>query len=139
MPILVFISPFNLYDFLFREIVFHYYDRKDKKSLTKDEFKEFLAEMSVAINDEPLIYGISNRKWLTNLDESNKSTGLDSADSLGKALAISRVALANKNLEYEELQLQYLKQEEKLVSLKLLLAQNFSNSERGGDVVTPFK
>lgn len=119
--------------------MFHYYDRKDKKSLTKEEFKEFLADMSVAINDEPLIYGISNRKWLTNLDENNKSTGLDSSESLGKALAISRVALANKNLEYEELQLQYLKLEEKLVALKLLLAQNLNNSEKVGDVSAPFK
>jgi hypothetical protein len=107
--------------------------------LKKEEFKEFLADMSVAINDEPLIYGISNRKWLTNLDENNKSTGLDNSDSLGKALAISRVALANKNLEYEELQLQYLKLEEKLVTLKLLLAQNLNNSEKVGDVVTAFK
>ena len=119
--------------------MFHYYDRKDKKMLKKEEFKEFLADMSVAINDEPLIYGISNRKWLTNLDENNKSTGLDNSDSLGKALAISRVALANKNLEYEELQLQYLRLEEKLVTLKLLLAQNLNNSEKVGDVVTAFK
>jgi hypothetical protein len=105
-----------------RQLIFAYYDRQNKGYWDDDAYREYLVDVSQNDSDEPQIYGIVNKNWNLRKSDNDENSG-GTPDNLAKALAISRVQLAQKNVDYEELQLSYLKLEKKMCQLKLELAQ----------------
>lgn len=127
--------------------VFAYYDKLGKGYVTKDDFYDFLNDASVAQVDAEM-FGISNKDWRHSIkkDKSSDDCGMDQFAlgqvsqstliatltrfgrltdpivSLSQALALSKVEIAQKQHEFEELQMAYLKLEKRMCALKLELA-----------------
>ena len=101
-----------------RKIVFNLFNISGVDSLCESDLDSLLSTLSTTV-DEPEFYGISNSHW----GEANKEKDNDlENDTLISKLAISRQQYAEKQMEFENLQLDYIKLEKKLCETKLLLA-----------------
>ena len=101
-----------------RNVVFTVYDREVKGSLGRKELVDILSDMSLS-DKNPNIFGIRNELW-SDRHEENKSLIADeySSQILSQELAVAKLDVAQRDFQFEELHLKYLKLEKAVVDYK---------------------
>jgi hypothetical protein len=116
-----------------RYLVFIYYDRNLQKKWNQDNFYDFLNDVSLSKDQRPERFGIVNQVMI-NIPEAITRGEVKAEDDqqLIQAYAMSKVELAVKKSEYEELTLSYLRLEKQLCAMKLKMAGMLEAIEEAG-------
>ena len=108
----------NMWLDLRRTVVFTVYDREVRGWLGRKEMVDILSDMSLS-DKNPNVFGIRNELWSDrHIENKNLIADEYSSKILSQELAIAKLDVAQRDFQFEELHLKYLKLEKAVVDYK---------------------